>query len=176
MEDVSILRAHRGHRPKIGDGTFIAETAVLVGDVEVGARSSIWYGAVLRGDVFHIRIGDEVSIQDNTVVHVTGGEHPTIVEDRVTVGHGVILHGCTVRERCIIGMGAIVMDRARIGRQCIVGAGALVTPGTDIPDGHLVIGSPARPKRALSAEELAWIESSADHYVDLAAVTLAEPA
>src|SRR5690606_27855923 len=145
----------------------------LVGDVEVGTRSSIWYGVVLRGDVFHIRIGDETSIQDNAVVHVTGGRHATVVGDRVTVGHSVVLHGCTIEDECIIGMGAIVMDRARVGRKCIVGAGALVTPGTDIPEGQLVIGSPARAKRPLTDDELEWIRSSAAHYVTLAGRYLA---
>lgn len=170
---MSIIRSYKGKTPSVGDGTFVAENAVLVGDVIVGARSSVWYNTVLRGDVFHIRIGDEVSLQDNTVVHVTSGRHPTIVGNRVTVGHSVVLHGCTIDDRCIIGMGAIVMDRAHIGTGCVVGAGALVTPGTDIPPGHLVIGSPARPKRKLTDAELEWIDSSADHYVELAAGYLA---
>jgi gamma-carbonic anhydrase len=164
---MATIRSYAGKAPLVGEGTFVAETAVLVGDVEVGSRSSIWYGVVLRGDVFHIRIGSETSVQDNTVVHVTSGRHPTLVGDRVTVGHSVVLHGCVVEDECIIGMGAIVMDRARVGPRCIVGAGALVTPGTEIPEGHLVIGSPARPKRKLSPEELEWIRSSADHYVTL---------
>jgi carbonic anhydrase/acetyltransferase-like protein (isoleucine patch superfamily) len=170
---MGIIRAFKGITPTIGEGAFIAESAAIVGDVHIGARTSVWYGAVLRGDVFHIRIGDEVSIQDNAVVHVTGGQHPTVVGHRVTVGHSVVLHGCTIGNGCIIGMGAIVMDRAVVGDGCIVGAGALVTPGTDIPAGQLVLGSPARPKRALTQEELAWIDSSADHYVELAAAYLA---
>ena len=103
---------------------------------------------------------------------MTSGQHATEVGDRVTVGHSVVLHGCTVQDRCIIGMGSIILDRARIGRRCIVGAGALVTPGTDIPEGQLVLGSPAKPKRPLTDDELAWIESSADHYVALAAAYL----
>jgi carbonic anhydrase/acetyltransferase-like protein (isoleucine patch superfamily) len=165
---MGLVREFGGKHPRVGDGVWVAETAVLVGDVEVGARSSIWYGAVLRGDVMHIRIGAETSIQDNTVVHVTSGRHPTLVGSRVTVGHAVTLHGCTVEDECIVGMGAIILDQARIGRRCIVGAGALVTPGTVVPDGHLVLGSPARPKRPLTADEIAWIESSAGHYVELA--------
>lgn len=160
--------------PQIGDGTFMAETAVVIGDVEIGSRSSIWYGAVLRGDVFHIRVGSEVSIQDNTVVHVTSGKNASHIGDRVTVGHSAVIHGCTIEERCIIGMGAIVMDGAHIGKQCMVGAGALVTPGTEVPDGHLVVGSPARVKRKLSENELSWIEESADHYVELAHRYLAD--
>lgn len=168
------IRSYAGKQPVIGDGAFVAETAMVIGDVHVGQRSSLWYGVVVRGDVYHIRIGDETSIQDNTVIHVTSGRHATVVGSRVTIGHGVILHGCTIDDECIIGMGAIVMDHARIGKHCVVGAGALVTPGTEIPDGQLVIGSPARAKRELSAEEHDWIRSSADHYVALAARYLAD--
>jgi carbonic anhydrase/acetyltransferase-like protein (isoleucine patch superfamily) len=170
---MAILRPFKGVTPRIGGGVFLAETAAVVGDVAVGERSSIWYGAVLRGDVYYIRVGAETSIQDNTVIHVTSGQHPTVIGDRVTVGHSAVLHGCTIEDRCIIGMGAIILDRARVGRRCIVGAGALVTPGTDIPEGQLVLGSPAKPKRPLTTDELAWIESSADHYVALAAAYLA---
>jgi carbonic anhydrase/acetyltransferase-like protein (isoleucine patch superfamily) len=164
-----VIRPFGDVHPVVGEATFVAETAVLIGDVEVGRRSSVWYGTVLRGDVFHIRIGDEVSLQDNTVVHVTAGRHPTTVGSRVTVGHSVVLHGCTIGDDCIIGMGAVVMDRAHIGNDCIVGAGALVTPGTIIEPGQLVLGSPARAKRALTEEERAWIRSSAQHYVELSA-------
>jgi carbonic anhydrase/acetyltransferase-like protein (isoleucine patch superfamily) len=172
---VSIIRSFSNKTPVLGEQCFVAETAVIIGDVEVGARSSVWYGVVLRGDVHHIRIGEEVSVQDNTVVHVTSGQHPTIVGDRVTIGHSVVLHGCTVSDQCLIGMGAIIMDRAVIGKNCVVGAGALVTPGTEIPDGHLALGSPAKVSRPLTEEELRWVSSSAKHYVDLAARYLAEP-
>lgn len=165
---MATLRSYGGKSPVIGADTFVAETAVVVGDVEVGERSSLWYGVVLRGDVYHIRIGNECSIQDNTVVHVTSGQHATVVGDRVTVGHNAILHGCQIGDECIIGMGAIVMDRAVVGNNCIVGAGALVTPGTVIPDGQLVIGSPARIKRELNEDERKWVRSSAKHYVQLA--------
>ncbi|HTM19012.1 MAG TPA: gamma carbonic anhydrase family protein [Kofleriaceae bacterium] len=170
---MAIIRPFNGVSPRIGDGVFLAETAAVIGDVTIGARASIWYGVSLRGDVFHIRVGAETSIQDNTVIHVTSGKHATEVGERVTVGHSAVLHGCTIGDRCIIGMGSIILDRARIGRHCIVGAGALVTPGTDIPEGQLVLGSPAKPKRPLTEDELAWIESSADHYVALAAAYLA---
>ncbi len=171
---MAILRTFQGIAPRIGEQTFLAETAALIGDVHVGARSSVWYGSVLRGDVFHIRVGDEVSIQDNSVLHVTSGKCPCIVGDRVTIGHSVVLHGCTIDECCIIGMGAIIMDRARIGKNCVVGAGALVTPGTEIEPGYLVIGSPARPKRKLTPDELSWIQTSSQHYVEVAARYLAE--
>ncbi|MSP16723.1 MAG: gamma carbonic anhydrase family protein [Myxococcales bacterium] len=164
---MALLRSFEGITPVVGEGTFLADTAVLVGDVQVGARSSIWFGAVLRGDVFHIRIGDETSIQDQTVIHVTHGQSPTLIGNRVTIGHAVTLHGCVVRDRCLIGMGATLLDHAEIGERSIVAAGALVTPGTRIPPGTLALGSPARPKRDLTAEELAWLETSADHYVEL---------
>ncbi len=169
---MGLLRRFGDKQPKIGQGTFIAETAVLVGDVVVGERCSIWYGAVLRGDVFHIRIGDETCIQDNAVLHVSHGRNATLVGSRVTVGHSVNLHGCVIRDHCIIGMGTIVLDGAEVGEHCIVGAGSLVTPGASIPPGTLALGSPARPKRDLTAEELGWLEVAAQHYVDLARLYL----
>lgn len=158
----------RGVRPRIAEDVFVAELAAVIGDVEIGAGSSIWYGTVIRGDVEPIRIGEATSIQDNSVIHVTHGVSGTKVGDRVTVGHNVILHACTVEDDCIIGMGSIILDRSRIGRGSIVGAGALVTPGTDIPPGSMVMGSPARVKRPLTDEERARIASSAEHYVALA--------
>jgi gamma-carbonic anhydrase len=163
-----LIRRFRDKTPQVGEGTFLADNATLVGDVIVGARASIWFGAVLRGDVWHIRVGDETSIQDNTVIHVTDGRNATTVGSRVTVGHSVTLHGCTIGDQCIIGMGSTILDLAEIGERCIIGAGALVTPGTRIPPGTLAIGAPARPKRDLTPDELRWIEYSADHYVDLA--------
>lgn len=165
---MAILRRYGDKTPQVGDGTFVAENAVLVGDVIIGARSSIWFGAVLRGDVFHIRVGDETSIQDNAVIHVTHGRHATVVGNRVTVGHLVNLHGCTIRDRCIIGMGSIVLDAAEVGERSIIGAGSLVTAGARIPPGTLALGSPARPKRDLTADELEWLDVSAAHYVELA--------
>ncbi len=166
---MGLLRRFGDKQPQIGQGTFIAETAVLVGDVVVGERCSIWYGAVLRGDVFHIRIGDETCIQDNAVLHVSHGRNATLVGSRVTVGHSVNLHGCVIRDRCIIGMGTIVLDGAEVGERCIVGAGSLVTPGAQMPPGTLVLGSPARPKRPLTAEELAFLPRSAANYAGYAA-------
>ena len=170
-----LIRGFGGKRPAVDGSAFVADTACLVGDVTVGARSSIWFGAVLRGDVFHIRVGEETSIQDNSVIHVTHDQYATSVGNRVTVGHGVTLHGCTVGDSCIVGMGATILDQAIIGDRCIVGAGALVTPGTKIPAGHLAVGSPARPKRALTDEELAWLDASALHYVELARRYVGDP-
>jgi gamma-carbonic anhydrase len=162
-----IVRPFGGAAPVIAPDAFLAENAAVIGDVVVGARSSIWYGTVVRGDVMPIRIGAATSIQDNSVIHVTSDVAGTVVGDRVTVGHNVILHACTIEDDCIIGMGAIVLDGARVGRGSIVGAGALVTPGTDIPAGSMAMGAPARIKRAISDEERAWIASSAEHYVQL---------
>ena len=165
---MAIVRSFGGKTPQTREDVFLADNAVLVGDVVVGARSSIWFGAVLRGDVMHIRVGEETSIQDNSVIHVTDGRNATLVGSRVTVGHMVTLHGCTIGDRCIIGMGSTILDGAQIGDQCIVGAGSLVTPGTRIPPRTLAVGAPARPKRELTREELAWIDSSSGHYVELA--------
>ena len=163
-----MIRAYQGKQPKLGADVFVADTAMIIGDVEIGARSTVWFGAVIRGDVYYIRIGEDTSIQDNSVIHVTHGQNATVIGNRVTVGHSVTLHGCTVRDRCIIGMGSTILDLADIGERCILGAGSLVSPGTKIPPGHLALGNPARVKRPLTEKELAWIESSADHYVELA--------
>ncbi len=163
-----LIRGFGGKRPAVDPAAFVADTACVIGDVSIGARASIWFGAVLRGDVFHIRVGEETSIQDNSVIHVTHDQYATVVGSRVTVGHSVTLHGCTVGDSCIVGMGATILDQATIGDRCIVGAGALVTPGTKIPAGHLAVGSPARVKRPLTDEELAWLDASALHYVELA--------
>ncbi len=170
---MAIVRAYGQQQPRLGDGVFAAESAAIIGDVVIGPESSIWYGTVVRGDVFPIRIGAQCSIQDNSVVHVTGGKHGTVVGDRVTVGHRAILHGCTIGDECLIGMGAIVMDGVQVGSHCIVGAGSLVSPGTVIPEGHLALGSPARVVRPLRSGEFEHIRLSAAHYVDLAASYIA---
>jgi carbonic anhydrase/acetyltransferase-like protein (isoleucine patch superfamily) len=168
-----MIRGYKGTRPKLARGVFVAETAAVIGDVEIGEESSIWYGTVLRGDVMPIRIGARTSIQDNTVIHVTSGKFGTNVGSDCTVGHGAIIHACTVEDACLIGMGSIILDGARIGTGSLVGAGALVTPGTDIPPNSLVIGSPAKVKRAITAKERAAIDEGALHYVELARVYLA---
>ena len=170
-----MIRGFRGQRPTIDPSAYVAETATVIGDVHIGARSSLWFGTVVRGDVFHVRIGEETSIQDNTVVHVTHDRYPTLIGNRVTVGHGVVLHGCTVADLVIVGMGAIILDQAEVAERCIVGAGALVTPGTKIPAGHLAVGSPARVKRPLTDEELEWLSNSARHYVELTRLYREDP-
>ncbi|HEY1549049.1 MAG TPA: gamma carbonic anhydrase family protein [Kofleriaceae bacterium] len=169
-----VVRAHDGKRPELGRGVFLAETCAVIGDVVIGDESSIWYGTVIRGDVMPIRIGARTSIQDNTVIHVTSGFSGTTIGDDCTIGHAAIIHACTVEDFCLIGMGSILLDGARIGAGSLVGAGALVTPGTDIPPNSLVLGSPAKVKRAISESEREQIRYGAHHYVELARRYLAE--
>ena len=164
----AIVRSYAGKHPRIGNGVFLAETCAVIGDVVVGDESSIWYSTVLRGDVMSIQIGARTSMQDGTVVHVTSEQFGTNVGNDCTVGHGVILHGCTIEDECLIGMGSTILDGARIGRGSLVGAGALVTPGTDIPPGSLVLGMPARVVRPINQKERAQIEFGAAHYIELA--------
>jgi len=164
-----VLVTYGGHVPKIAADAYIQGSAQVIGDVEIGAQSSVWFNVVIRADVHYVRIGARTNIQDNSTVHVTTATWPTLVGDDVTVGHGVILHGCRIGSRCLIGMGAIVMDDAEIGEDCLVAAGALVTPGLRIAAGHLVLGSPAKAVRPLQTVELDRLRSSAAHYVTHAA-------
>ncbi|MBT8493467.1 MAG: gamma carbonic anhydrase family protein [Deltaproteobacteria bacterium] len=170
---MSRIRPFGESSPKLGDEVFVADTARVIGDVVVGDRSSLWFGVVARGDVFHIRIGDDTNIQDHSVLHVTSGQHPTLIGNRVTVGHRALLHGCTIADESLVGMGAIVMDEAVVGAHCIIGAGALVTPGMVIPEGHLALGSPAKVVRRLRGGEIEHIKRSAEHYVSLAQAYIA---
>jgi len=144
----------------------VAPGAVVVGDVSVGNASSIWFNAIVRGDVNSISIGARTNIQDGSVVHVTSGEHPATIGDDVTVGHLAILHGCTVEDGCLIGMRATVLDGAVVGAGSLVAAGSLLVPGTRIPPGSLVVGAPARVKRPLTPEERAGLFDSAARYVE----------
>ena len=162
--DSGLILPYQERSPFLGEGVFVAPGAKVIGDVHIGAASSIWFNAVVRGDVHHIRIGARVNIQDLSMVHVTHGAHPTIIEDDVTVGHRVILHGCHVSRHCLIGMGAVIMDRAHIGEHCLIGAGALVTEGTIIPPGTLALGAPARARRDLTDAELAEVEQAPLRY------------
>ncbi|HKP72953.1 MAG TPA: gamma carbonic anhydrase family protein [Pyrinomonadaceae bacterium] len=161
-----MIRPFRGKHPQIHPTAYIADSAQVIGDVEIGEQSSVWFNAVVRGDVFYIRIGSRTNIQDGTVVHVTNGTHATILEDEVTVGHNVTLHGCHVERGCLIGMGSIVMDDVRVGAQSLVAAGALVSPGTQIPPRSLVIGVPARVKRPLTDEEVAGLAQYWKNYIE----------
>jgi carbonic anhydrase/acetyltransferase-like protein (isoleucine patch superfamily) len=166
---MALVRAWGGKEPRLADGVWLADGAVVVGDVEVGAESSIWFGSILRGDVNRIRVGARTNVQDLSILHVTSGTHPTTVGDDVTIGHRATLHGCTVKDRCLIGIGAVVLDGAVVGEEAMVGAGALVTPGTVVPPGTLAVGSPARVKRDLTSEERAFFRKSAANYAAYAA-------
>ncbi|MBC7741259.1 MAG: gamma carbonic anhydrase family protein [Bdellovibrionaceae bacterium] len=161
---MALIKA-RGHEPKIGKDVFIADGAQIIADVQIGDRSSIWFNTTLRGDVMPIRIGLETNIQDGSVLHGTFGKYACEVGDRVTIGHNVILHGCKIGTRCLIGMGSIVMDGAEIGDHSVVGAGSLVTEGKKFPPKSLIVGRPAVFKRPLNEDELKFLEQSADNYL-----------
>ena len=150
---------------------YIAEGAVVKGQVTMADGASVWYNATVRGDSEPIEIGRNSNIQDNAVVHVDLS-HSVIIGDNVTIGHSAIVHGCTIGDNTLIGMGAIVLNGARIGKNCIIGAGALVTQGTDIPDGSLAVGSPAKVVRALTADEIEENHRNAMHYVEIARESL----
>src|SRR6476661_3972653 len=130
--------------PVIRPTAFIADNAMVIGDVEIGEDSSVWFGSVVRGDVNYIRIGARTNIQDHAIIHVNTGTHPTILEDEITVGHRVTLHGCYVESGCLIGIGSIILDGVRIGKQSLIAAGSLITPNTQVPPRSLVMGSPAK--------------------------------
>ncbi len=161
-----MIRTFRGKRPQIHPTAFVEESAQVVGDVQIGAQSSVWFGAVVRGDVFYIRIGERTNIQDGTVIHVTNGTHATVLEDEVTVGHNVTLHGCHVGRGSLVGMGSVVMDGVRVGERSLVAAGALVAPGTVVPPRSLVIGAPARVRRTLTDEEVAALDVYWQNYIE----------
>ena len=160
-----IVRGYGGKQPRFGARVFIADNAAIIGDVELGDDCSIWYSAVVRGDVHSIRIGARSNIQDNCTLHVTQGTHPVEIAEEVTIGHGVVAHGCTIERRALIGMGSRVLDGAVIGELALVGAGALVPEGMRVPPRMLVVGVPARVKRPLTDAEIALLEQSWKNYV-----------
>lgn len=164
-----------GKHPQIGADVFVAPTASVVGDVEIGARSSIWFGAVLRGDDHYIRVGDDTNIQDNVVIHEGRGRLPVLIGNRVTIGHSVTLHGSVVGDLCMVGMGATLLDGCVVGERCVIAAGSLLTPGTRVRPGTLVMGAPAHVKRDLRPEEIHQIAESAANYASLAARYLRQP-
>jgi carbonic anhydrase/acetyltransferase-like protein (isoleucine patch superfamily) len=168
------IRPFGGKAPVVHASAWIAPGATVVGDVEIGEGSSIWFGCVARGDVNAIRVGRRTNVQDLTTIHVTSRTHPTSIGDEVTVGHRAVLHGCTIKDRCLIGIGSVVMDGAVVGPESVVGAGALVPPGMVVPPRTLVMGAPAKVKRDLSAEEVDALRKSADNYVEYAARYAAE--
>jgi carbonic anhydrase/acetyltransferase-like protein (isoleucine patch superfamily) len=172
MGDVeSILEKFLRQKPTLGQGVYIAEGAVVVGDVTLGDHTSVWYNAVVRGDINRIVVGHHTNIQDNAVLHL---EHdlPCIVGNYVTIGHMAIVHACAVGDETLIGMGATILDGAKIGNQCLIGAKSLVTKGKQIPDGSLVLGAPAEVARPLTSEERAALKLSAERYAENAAYCL----
>ena len=160
-----MIHPFKDTKPEIDASALVVDSAQIIGDVKIGEESSVWFNAVIRGDVNHIRVGKRTNIQDGCVLHVARKTLPFQIGDEVTVGHNVTLHACTIGSQCLIGMSATVMDGSEIGEQSIVGAGALVTPNTKIPPRSLVIGSPARVKRELTEEEIRGIRESAANYV-----------
>lgn len=161
------------HSPRLHPSAFVAPDAAVIGRVTLGADSSIWFGTIVRGDVHWIEIGARVNVQDRCVLHVTTDLWPTILEDDVTIGHSVTLHGCTLRRGCLVGIGSTVLDQAEIGEGALVGAGSLVTPGTIIPPHTLALGSPCRVKRDLRPAERVHVADHAARYVTLARQYLA---
>lgn len=161
-------------RPKLGRGVYIARGAAVLGDVTLGDFSSVWYNAVLRGDINRIVVGHHSNIQDNAVLHLAD-DFPCIVGNYVTIGHSAVVHACKVGDETLVGMGAVILDGAVIGKQSIIGAKALVTQGAKIPAGSLVLGAPAKVVRALTREERAGLRMWADKYVENAAYCLKNP-
>ena len=165
--DVSIME-YCGIAPTIAPNAFIAPGARICGDVHIGKDSSVWFNVVIRGDVNFVRIGNQSNIQDNAVVHVTGGGLPTHIGDRVTVGHQAMIHACNIEDGALIGMGATILDGAVIGKHCLVGAGSLVTQNKRFEPESLIMGSPAKVVRRLTTAEIDQLEASADRYVEIA--------
>ena len=170
-----MIRAFRGIQPRVSPSAYIDPSAQVIGDVAVGERSSIWPLVSVRGDVNWIRIGEETSIQDNTVLHVESELYPLEIGDRVTVGHSAVLHGCVVENDVVIGIGAIVLNGARVGAGSVIAAGALVPEKMQIPAGSMVMGVPAKVRREVSAEERERFSANARHYVELRETYRQEP-
>ena len=179
----AVIRPYEGRVPRIHLSAWLAPGSVVVGDVEIGEDCSIWYGAVIRGDVHHIRIGPRTNVQDLSVLHVTAGRYATEVGAEVTIGHRAVVHGCRVGDGALIGIGAIILDGAQIGEGALVGAGAVVTPGTVIPARSLAVGTPAKPIRALDPEEqqvqrertLTYVQTARNHRDAQGIRTIATP-
>ena len=165
-EFAEMIHTYRGIKPRIHPSVYVAEGAQIVGDVEIGKDSSVWFNAVIRGDVHFIRIGERTNIQDNSVLHVTHEKFPLVIGSDVTIGHGAIVHAATLKDCCLIGMGAKVLDDATVGPYSLVAAGALVLEHFEVPEGALVAGVPARVKRMLTQEEREQIAQSAHNYVE----------
>jgi carbonic anhydrase/acetyltransferase-like protein (isoleucine patch superfamily) len=160
-----VLRPFRGQLPRVHPTAFIDASAQVIGNVDIGEESSVWMCAVIRGDVHWIKIGRRTSIQDGTIVHAMTGTHPTSIGDNVTIGHAAIVHGCTIEDLCLIGMGAILLNGSHVGAGSIVAAGTLLVEGQQVPKRSLVMGSPGKVKRLLTQAEVSDIQMYADRYV-----------
>ena len=169
-----MIKLFEGKQPQLGRNVYVSENAIVIGDVTLGDEVNIWFGAVLRGDMHYIKIGNRTNIQDNSVVHVTTRVSPTNIGSGVTVGHGTIIHGCTIEDDCLIGMGAILMDDAIIGAGSLIGAGALIPPNMKIPKNSLVVGSPGKVVRQVKDFEREMILERPQEYIDLASIYLNE--
>jgi carbonic anhydrase/acetyltransferase-like protein (isoleucine patch superfamily) len=163
---------YRGYYPLIGENVFLASGVKIIGNVEIGNNSSVWYNSVIRGDVHYIKIGESTNIQDCSMLHVTNGKFPLNIGNKVTIGHSVTLHGCTLKDLCLIGIGAIVLDGALVESNSMVAGGALVKQNYIVPSGKLVAGIPAKVIRDLTEDEIKDIEAGAQRYVEYAMVTL----
>lgn len=161
-----MIRTFKDKTPVVADGSYVDQSAQVIGDVEIGAESSVWMNVVIRGDVNRIRIGKRTNIQDLTMIHVMRETHPTIIGDEVTVGHSAVVHGTTIEDRVLVGMAAILLNGVHIESDCVIAAGTLLTEGTRIPARSLVMGRPGKVKRQLTAEEVAEIRCYADNYVN----------
>lgn len=170
-----MIKRFQNLSPKIHATAYVTEDTIVIGDVEIGAESSVWFGSVLRGDVNHIRIGERTNVQDGTIIHVSSKTHPTVLEDEITIGHRVTLHGCHIETGCLIDIGSIILDGVRVGRNSLVAAGSLLTPDTRIPPRVLVMGSPARIKRELSDDEVLDLERFWRNYVFLSRIYRNQP-
>jgi carbonic anhydrase/acetyltransferase-like protein (isoleucine patch superfamily) len=160
-----MIRPHRGRLPRVHPTAFIDDSAQVIGEVEIGEESSVWMCVAIRGDVNWIRIGRRTNIQDGSVVHGMLGTHPTVIGDEVTIGHGALVHGCTIENRCLIGMGVILLNGSNVGTESIVAAGTLLVENMQVPPRSLVMGSPGKVKRSLTDEEVAGIQGYANRYV-----------
>lgn len=158
--------------PKLDDTVFIASGAKIIGDVQIGKDSSVWYNTVIRGDVHYIKIGSMTNIQDNSMLHVTNGKFPLIIGSKATIGHSVTLHGCTLKDLCLIGMGAIILDGAIVETESMVAAGTVIKPGFVVPSGKLVAGVPGKVVRDLTKEEIEDFEASAKRYAEYTRLTV----
>lgn len=169
-----MLFSYKGKTPRIGKDVFLAPAAILVGDVEIGDFSSVWFSAVIRGDIHYVKIGRYTNVQDNVVIHVTKDKFPVEIGDYVTIGHGAIIHGCKIGNNVLIGMGSIILDGAEVGDNCIIAAGSVVKEGSKIPSNSLIAGVPAEVKRKLKKSEIEGLKKHAKNYAEYARESMEE--